>query len=266
MTGAGVSVSAGIPDFRTPGTGLYDNLEEYGLPHAEAIFDLDFFRENPAPFYRLCKELWPGRYRPTPAHAFIRLLADKGKLRRCFTQNIDSLESTAGIPADRIVAAHGNFDSASTIPPDHAPVPIDEVKVAAEGGPEAWASLNAKHGGLIKPDIVFFGENLPRRFFKLSSADLPQCDLLLVLGTSLVVQPFASLVTQTAQGAPRVLINRERVGEGGWRGFDFDAPGTTDLHFQGDCDDGVRELARLAGWGAELDALITELCTPASRL
>ena len=57
-----------------------------GLPHAEAIFDLDFFRENPRPFYRLCKELWPGRYRPTPAHAFIRLLADKGKLRRCFTQ------------------------------------------------------------------------------------------------------------------------------------------------------------------------------------
>ena len=85
-----------------------------------------------------------------------------------------------------------------------------------------------------------------------------------MLGTSLVVQPFASLVTQAPPGAPRVLINRERVGEGGWRGFDFDAPGTADLHYHGDADDGVRELARLAGWGEELDVLIAQLCAPAS--
>ena len=98
MTGAGVSVSAGIPDFRTPGSGLYDNLQEYNLPYAEAIFDLDFFQNTPQPFYRLCKELWPGNYSATPTHRFIKLLHDKGQLVRCFTQNIDSLETAAGLP------------------------------------------------------------------------------------------------------------------------------------------------------------------------
>ena len=60
MVGAGMSVSAGIPDFRTPGTGLYDNLQAYGLPYAEAVFDIDYFQRNPAPFYRLCRGMWPG--------------------------------------------------------------------------------------------------------------------------------------------------------------------------------------------------------------
>ena len=96
MAGAGISVSAGIPDFRTPGTGLYDNLAKYNLPEPTAVFDIHFFRENPAPFYQLAKELFPGQYKPTPTHNFIRLLHDRGLLLRCYTQNIDSLEAEAG--------------------------------------------------------------------------------------------------------------------------------------------------------------------------
>ena len=65
MAGAGISVSAGIPDFRTPGTGLYDNLQKYNLPHPTAVFELDYFRENPKPFYLLAKELYPGNF-PRP--------------------------------------------------------------------------------------------------------------------------------------------------------------------------------------------------------
>lgn len=61
MCGAGVSVSAGIPDFRTPGTGLYSQLERYGLPEPEAVFSIGFFKKNPKPFHMLAKELFPGK-------------------------------------------------------------------------------------------------------------------------------------------------------------------------------------------------------------
>lgn len=88
MVGAGVSVAAGIPDFRTPGSGLYYNLEKYSLPRPQAVFEMDYFRKNPQPFFSLAKELYPihGRFTPTKAHYFIMLLAKKGYLLRCYSQ------------------------------------------------------------------------------------------------------------------------------------------------------------------------------------
>ena len=267
MVGAGISVSAGIPDFRSPDTGLYANLAEYGLPFAEAIFDIDYFRSNPRPFYKLCSSIWPGTHAPTDTHRFIRLLHDKGVLLRCFTQNIDSLENAAGVPADAIVAAHGNFDSASVID-GGGPVPVDELReaLAPDKGEAGWRELRRRHGGLVKPDIVFFGEDLPPRFNKLLAADFSQCALLLVLGTSLAVEPFASLITRVHPRTPRMLINRERVGErgvrdrgasraNGRRGFEFGSPASNDVLYQGDCDAGVQELVQLLGWGADFDTL-----------
>ena len=107
VMGAGASVSAGIPDFRTPGTGLYDNLEKYNLPRPEAVFDLEFFKDNPAPFYLLAKELFPGKFKPTPTHRFLKLLDEKGLLRRVYTQNIDGLEALAGLEHEKVVQCHG---------------------------------------------------------------------------------------------------------------------------------------------------------------
>jgi NAD-dependent SIR2 family protein deacetylase len=197
MLGAGASVSAGIPDFRSPGTGLYDNLQKYDLPRAEAIFDIEYFRKSPDAFYQLCKDLWPGIFKPTPTHHFLRLLHEKGRLSRCMTQNIDSLESLAGLPKSSIVAAHGNFDGATCITTGERVDP-DEVREAVFGENEngtGWKALAEKHGGLVKPDIVFFGESMPPRFFASATTDLPACDLLLVVGTSLQVFPFAGTST-----------------------------------------------------------------------
>jgi NAD-dependent deacetylase sirtuin 2 len=109
LAGAGLSVSAGIPDFRTPGTGLYDNLQRYKLPYPTAIFELRYFREYPLPFYLLAREMFPGKWAPTPGHYFVKLLEEKGVLLRAFTQNIDTLERVAGVSTDLIVEAHGSF-------------------------------------------------------------------------------------------------------------------------------------------------------------
>jgi hypothetical protein len=97
MAGAGISVSAGIPDFRSPGTGLYSQLQRFSLPWPEAVFDLRYFRHNPKPFCMLAKELWPGyhKHAPTPTHHFLRLLHEKGLLMTVFSQNVDGLEQIA---------------------------------------------------------------------------------------------------------------------------------------------------------------------------
>jgi len=265
MCGAGISVSAGIPDFRSPGTGLYDNLQKYNLPHPEAVFDIDYFRETPGPFYLLARELFPGQFNPTPTHHFIKLLHDKGLLLRCYTQNIDSLESQAGLPPNSLIAAHGNFDSASCI---QCKAKYSQLfaKSAVESGTPPLCEVC---GGLIKPDIVFFGENLPPRFFQHYEADLSNADLLIVMGTSLTVNPFAALIDMVRDETPRLLINRERAGERRREmdliamlrghspgGFVFGEGNYRDALFLGDCDAGVRHLASLLGWHGELKQLI----------
>lgn len=104
-------LAAGIPDFRSPGVGLYENLKKYKLPYPTAIFEVDYFLHKPKPFFSLAKELYPGKFKPTPCHYFIRLLHEKGQLLRHYTQNIDTLERIAGIPDNKLVEAHGTFHS-----------------------------------------------------------------------------------------------------------------------------------------------------------
>ncbi|CAO3571224.1 unnamed protein product [Mortierella alpina] len=255
MTGAGISTAAGIKDFRSPGTGLYDDLERFNLPYPEAVFDISFFKDNPSPFYRLAKELLPGRYRPTLTHYLLPLLAKKGLLLRSYTQNIDMLERLTGLDAELLVEAHGSFATSECI---ECEVVIDNAwvrKHILKGDIPHCKSC----GGLVKPTITFFGEMLPDRFGDLSQEDFEKCDLLLVLGTSLQVEPFNRLITKVPPSCPRLLINRDKVGEDMHSGFDFDDKWKytikRDAVFLGNCDDGTRKLAQLCGWEGELQAM-----------
>jgi len=247
---------------RSPGTGLYDNLQKYNLPHPTAVFEIDYFKGNPAPFYMLAKELYPGNFKPTAVHFFIKLLHDKGLLLRNFTQNIDTLERVAGIPEHVMVEAHGSFAVAHCI--------SCKKEFSHEFIKQAIFSNNipkCECGSLIKPDIVFFGEALPSRFFTCVEEDLPVCDLLIVIGTSLQVQPFASLISRVSDDTPRLLINNEQVGKGNsllaailgkaYDGFAFgEAHNYRDMFWLGDCQDGVKYFAELLGWKKELEDLI----------
>jgi NAD+-dependent protein deacetylase SIR2 len=249
MTGAGISTSAGIPDFRSPDTGLYANLARLDLPHAEAVFDISYFRQNPHPFYVLAKELYPGKFFPTIAHSFIALLDKKLMLQMLFTQNIDCLERRAGVPGDKIVEAHGSFATQRCID-CKTEYPDDLMKKAVEHA-EVPHCIVPQCNGLVKPDIVFFGERLPESFFR--NEHVPaMADLIIVMGTSLSVQPFASLPQFASEGVPRVLINKELVGDLGCR--------SDDVVVLEDCDEGVRKLADALGWRDELESMWWEVC------
>ena len=242
QTGAGISTAAGIPDFRSPTTGLYANLARLNLPYPEAVFDISYFRQNPLPFYTLAHELYPGKFRPTITHTFVALLHKKGLLLKLFTQNIDCLEREAGVPGDKIVEAHGSFASQRCI--DCAcEFPDKEMRdtVMRKDVPHCTHC-----NGLVKPDIVFFGESLPHSFFE--NRGLPaQADLVIIMGTSLMVQPFASLPSFVSEGVPRVLINLEQAGSIGSR--------ADDVLLLGDCDEQVRKLAAACGWMKELEEM-----------
>ncbi|NXK70596.1 SIR2 deacetylase, partial [Sylvietta virens] len=210
--------AAGIPDFRSPGTGLYSNLQSYDLPYPEAIFEIGFFKKHPEPFFALARELYPGQFKPTVCHYFMRLLQDKGLLLRCYTQNIDTLERVAGLDPELLVEAHGTFFTSHCLRPS-----CRQSYGLAWMRERIFSSLVPKCEkcqGLVKPDIVFFGENLPSRFFALLES---------VSGVWGALNP----------NPPSLNLGRVTLGSLCVR---------RDVAWLGDCDSGCLALAELLGW------------------
>lgn len=160
-----------------------------------------------------------------------------------FTQNIDCLEREAGVPGDLIVEAHGSFAKQRCIE-CKTEYPDGLMKEHVFKG-QVPRCTDKKCNGLVKPDIVFFGEALPESFYH--NRHVPgQADMAFIMGTSLTVHPFAGLPDLIKEDCPRVLFNMERVGSLGTM--------ADDVLVLGDCDSGVRKLAEELGWADELEA------------
>ena len=174
LTGAGISVESGIPDFRSPG-GLWERFDPMEYAYIQA------FRRNPAKVWQFLLEMDDiiSQARPNPAHYALAELEAKGYLSGIITQNVDNLHQAAG--SCHVVEYHGNA----------LRFVCDQCR-----GEHPRESLDFSHtplyclcGGLIRPDVVFFGEPIPRKA-QIEAEDLAQhCDLLLVIGTSGEVAP-----------------------------------------------------------------------------
>ncbi|KAG5299621.1 chromatin regulatory protein sir2 [Histoplasma capsulatum G186AR] len=293
LTGAGISTSLGIPDFRSKDTGLYSKLEYLGLTDPQEVFDIRLFHEDPKIFFSIAKDILPKEKIFSPTHAFIRLLQDKGKLLTNFTQNIDNLEANAGILPENLIQCHGSFATASCIKCKYQ-VPGEQIFEHVRKGalPECAACKDllaaqpcgmkrkrSSNGsikksrkredfddssegedyeiptpGVMKPDITFFGEDLPSAFSqRLINHDRELADLVIVIGTSLKVAPVAEVPGILPRDVPQILISRDPVSH-----IDFD------IDMLGECDVVVSELCRRAGWDLQHEMIPKDLTVEVS--
>lgn len=295
LVGAGISTSVGIPDFRSKDKGLYNTLDAHalGLSCPEDLFCIEFFRDNPVPFYKFATNLYypnqtnnsqssasatkngpkassrtskrrkpnghsslsaadtnGGMAQPSDSHKLLALLEQRKKLLRVYTQNIDGLESTAGVSDSKIVYCHGSLKFMLCTRCSKRRVPLDEsilgairfgsvprcrvvtsksTALANSGRSPTRTSTRTKRprslmtsitdyeddgmmcGGVLRPGITFFGETLDQSVSRKIESDQTKADALIVIGTSLSVAPISKVIEYLPRGIPRILVNRNIV-------------------------------------------------------
>jgi NAD-dependent deacetylase len=196
LTGAGVSVPSGIPDFRTPETGLWANVDPMEVAH------IDVFERDPARFWSYYRPRFHalGDKRPNGAHEALAELERRGLLRGVITQNIDRLHRVAG--SQNVVEVHGSI-ATSTCTSCDAPYEIDEVDALFDASGVARCG---DCGGAVKPDVVLFGELLPEAAMAAAVGLAERAELMLCVGSSLVVHPVAGLPALTLERGGRLAI------------------------------------------------------------
>jgi NAD-dependent protein deacetylase/lipoamidase len=203
LTGAGISVPSGIPDFRTPGTGLWTKVNPMEVAH------IDVFRRDPERFwtYYATRFQTLAEKRPNPAHLALAELERAGLLDAVITQNIDRLHEAAG--SRTVIEVHGSISHSSCLDCG-ARYELGDVRVRHEGDPRGVPRCDC--GEPLKPDVVLFGELLPMEAFARAEALATAADLLLCIGSSLEVYPVAGLADTTlAAGGQIAIITQGRT-------------------------------------------------------
>jgi NAD-dependent deacetylase len=198
LTGAGISTNAGIPDFRGP-QGLYTSKHH----DPNVIFDIQAFRRDPKPFFNFARDYFnlEQKVKPTFTHEFLAKLESCGKIKGVITQNIDSLHQMGG--SINVLEVHGSFGKSTCLGCGHE-YSYERTKSMISTQEVALCSC----GGVIKPNIVFFGENV---HCMEAAADLvARADLFFIIGTSCVVYP-AAMLPEFATGKI-IVVSKGKVG------------------------------------------------------
>jgi NAD-dependent deacetylase len=196
LTGAGVSVPSGIPDFRTPGKGLWAKVDPMAVATIDAFHDdtkrfWDFYRPR---FHDLADK------EPNPAHTVLAELERRGQLDAVITQNIDRLHRKAG--SEDVIEVHGSIATASCTSCGES-YPLEDVESLFDADGIATCRGCA---GKVKPDVVLFGELLPADAMARAEQLCSSADLLLCIGSSLEVHPVAGLPGLTLARGGRIAI------------------------------------------------------------
>jgi NAD-dependent deacetylase len=199
FTGAGVSTESGIPDFRSPG-GIWDRFDPDDFTYEKFIGRPEVRRKQ-------WQMLWGGHLteeiKPNDAHYAVASLDRLGKLDCVITQNIDNLHQKAGVPDEKVFELHGNMQWVICLNCGRR-YSLEEIKIRLHKGEEV-PDCELCHG-ILKPDIVLFGEALPEEAFNEASRHSRNCDLFIVIGSSLVVYPAAYMPVYAVESGARLVI------------------------------------------------------------
>jgi NAD-dependent deacetylase len=197
LTGAGISVPSGIPDFRSPGTGLWANVDPMEVAH------IDVFRRDPERFWAFYGQRFQtlDAKRPNGAHRALAALEASGLIDAVVTQNIDRLHAAAG--TRELVEIHGSI-AHSVCLADRSRYPLRDVRARQADAPDGVPRCDC--GRPLKPDVVLFGEYLPAGALERAEALAADADLLLCIGSSLEVYPVAQLPGVTLAKGGRVAV------------------------------------------------------------
>lgn len=197
LTGAGSSTPSGIPDFRSPGSGMWERVSPMEVASVYA------FRRHPEQFYSWIRPMVTTLLtaEPNPGHWALAELEANGCLKAIITQNIDNLYQQAG--AREVLELHGHMREATCIS-CYQVVPAEELlnELLASDEVPRCALCN----GVMKPNVVLFGEQLPVRVVNAAMAHVRQADLMLVAGSSLEVMPAAHLPVVVHEQAGRLIV------------------------------------------------------------